>query len=107
MKGRIIGAISGAMHVHTVARHYGVPVVLHTDHASREWLPWIDGLIREGENYRAKHEGRLFSSHMLDLSKETLAENIKLSKEYFHRLAKLSMGLEVELGVTGGERGGD
>ena len=106
MKGSILGAISGAMHVHTVSRHYGVPVVLHTDHASREWLPWIDGLIREGETYKAKHDGPLFSSHMLDLSKETLAENIKLSKQYFQRVAKLSMGLEMELGVTGGEEEG-
>ena len=31
----ILGAISGAKHVHAVAEAYGVPVILHTDHAAR------------------------------------------------------------------------
>ena len=29
----VLGTISGAQHVHMVAKAYGVPVVLHTDHA--------------------------------------------------------------------------
>ena len=39
----ILGAISGAHHVHQMAEHYGVPVILHTDHCAKKLLPWIDG----------------------------------------------------------------
>ena len=101
-----LGAISGALHVHTVASHYGVPVVLHTDHASKEWLPWIDALISEGETFKRKNGTPLFSSHMLDLSKESLSENIGTSAQYFKRLQNLGMGIEMELGITGGEEEG-
>ena len=38
----ILGAISGAHHVHQMAEHYGVPVILHTDHCAKKLLPWID-----------------------------------------------------------------
>src|SRR5688500_20283485 len=51
LQANISGAVSGALHIHNVARHYGVPVVLHTDHASKKWLPWISGLIDEGTKY--------------------------------------------------------
>ncbi|MGP1560466.1 MAG: class II fructose-bisphosphate aldolase [Helicobacteraceae bacterium] len=102
----IIGAISGAKHVHLVAEHYGVPVILHTDHAARKLLPWIDGLLEAGEDFYKKHGKPLFSSHMLDLSEDPLQENIKTSKEYFARMNKIGMTLEVELGVTGGEEDG-
>ena len=40
----IAGAISGAQHVHCVAKNYGATVILHTDHAAKKLLPWIDGL---------------------------------------------------------------
>ena len=53
-----------------------------------------------------KHQRPLYSSHMLDLSEEILAENIQLSASYFKRITALKMGLEVELGVTGGEEDG-
>jgi fructose-bisphosphate aldolase class II len=48
----------------------------------------------------------LYSSHMLDLSEEPLEENIEISSQYFERMAKLKMTLEVEIGVTGGEEDG-
>lgn len=35
----LLGTIAGAQHVHTVAEAYGVPVLLHTDHAARKLLP--------------------------------------------------------------------
>ena len=41
----ILGGISGAQHVHMVAEAYGIPVILHTDHAARKLLPWIDAFI--------------------------------------------------------------
>lgn len=105
-KAAIAGAVSGAQHVHTMAEHYGVPVVLHTDHAARKLLPWIDGLLDAGEKYFEQHGKPLFSSHMLDLSEEDIEENIGTCKEYFKRMDKMGMTIEIELGVTGGEEDG-
>lgn len=106
LQGNIRGAISGALHIHNVAKYYGVPVVLHTDHAAKKWLPWISGLIDAGVEYKKEKGQPLFSSHMLDLSEEPLEENIHTSVEYFKRMAPLGMGIEIELGVTGGEEDG-
>lgn len=104
--GAVIGAISGAQHVHAVAEAYGVPVILHTDHAAKKLLPWIDALLDEGEKW-FKEKGRpLFSSHMLDLSEETLEENIEICAKYLERMSKIGMTLEIELGCTGGEEDG-
>ncbi len=102
----IAGAISGAMHIHTVADLYGVPVVIHTDHAAKKLLPWVDALIEAGEKFYKTHRKPLFSSHMLDLSEEPLHENIELCKRYLERMSKIGMFLEIELGVTGGEEDG-
>lgn len=105
-KSAALGAIAGAKYVHTVAEHYGVPVILHTDHAAKKLLPWIDRLLEEGEKW-FQHTGRpLFSSHMLDLSEETLQENIEISARYMKRMDKIGMTLEIELGCTGGEEDG-
>ena len=106
LQANIVGAISGAKHVHEVAKHYGVSVILHTDHAAKKWLPWIDGLLTAGEDHKSRYGQPLFSSHMLDLSEEPLHENIEISTEYFKRINKLGMAIEVELGVTGGEEDG-
>jgi fructose-bisphosphate aldolase class II len=102
----ILGGISGATHIHLLAEAYGIPVVVHTDHAAKKLLPWIDGLLDEGEKYFKKHGKPLFSSHMLDLSEEPLKENIEISKRYLERMSKIGMTLEIELGVTGGEEDG-
>jgi len=102
----VLGAISGALHIHNVAKAYGVPVILHTDHAARKLLPWVDGLIEASRKYFKEHGRPLFSSHMIDLSEEPLEENIKTSKEYLKKLDELGMTLEIELGITGGEEDG-
>lgn len=102
----IAGCIAGAMHVRAVAKQYGVPVVLHTDHCQKAWLPWIDGLMDANEAYFEQHGEPLFSSHMLDLSEESLEENIGICKKYLERFAKVNVLLEFELGVTGGEEDG-
>lgn len=102
----ILGAVSAAQHVHLLAEHYGVAVVLHTDHAAKKLLPWIDGLLDHGERFHAQHGKPLFSSHMLDLSEEPLEENIQISAQYLERMDKLGMTIEIELGVTGGEEDG-
>jgi fructose-bisphosphate aldolase class II len=102
----ILGAISGAKHVHALAEAYGVPVILHTDHAAKKLLPWIDGLLDAGEKHFAETGKPLFSSHMLDLSEEPLQENIEICSKYLERMSKLGMTLEIELGCTGGEEDG-
>jgi fructose-bisphosphate aldolase class II len=106
LQANISGAISGALHVHNVAKYYDIPVILHTDHAAKKWLPWISALIDAGEQYFKEKKQPLFSSHMLDLSEEPIEENIEISVEYFKRMSPLGMGIEIELGVTGGEEDG-
>ena len=105
-KAAIIGAVSGAKHVHAMAEAYGVPVILHTDHAAKKLLPWIDGLLDAGERHFKKYGKPLFSSHMLDLSEEPLEENISTCVKYLERMSKIGMTLEIELGCTGGEEDG-
>jgi len=102
----VLGSISGAQYVHTVAKAYGVPVVLHTDHAARKLLPWIDALLDASEAHYKVHGVPLFSSHMIDLSEEPIEENIATCKTYLERMSKMGMTLEIELGVTGGEEDG-
>ena len=102
----IKGAVSGAKHVRELSDLYGTTVILHTDHASRKLLPWIDGLIYESEkNFKLTGEP-LFSSHMIDLSEEKIEENIETCCNYLKRMSKIGMTLEIELGVTGGEEDG-
>lgn len=105
-ESNVLGAISGARHVHLMAEHYGVPVIVHTDHAAKKLLPWIDGLLDAGEKHFAETGRPLFSSHMLDLSEEPLSENIEICAKYLERMAKMGMTLEIELGCTGGEEDG-
>lgn len=102
----ILGGISGARHIHLLAKHYGVSVILHTDHCAKKLLPWIDGLLNEGELFFERHGVSLYSSHMLDLSEETLTENVTTCAKYLQRMRALGMTLEIELGVTGGEEDG-
>ncbi len=105
-KAAILGAIAGAKHIHTLAEAYGATVILHTDHAAKKLLPWIDGLMDANEEFYKQTGKSLYSSHMLDLSEESLEENLEISAKYFERMAKLQMTLEVEIGVTGGEEDG-
>ena len=102
----ILGAVAGARHIHTLAEAYGVRVILHTDHAAKKLLPWIDGLLDASEKHFAETGKPLFISHMLDLSEEPIAENIEISKKYLERMSKMGMTLEIELGITGGEEDG-
>ena len=102
----IAGAVSGAHHVHIMAKLYGVAVILHTDHAARKLLPWIDALLDASETHFAQHGVPLFSSHMLDLSEEPIEQNIATCVRYLERMDKIGMTIEIELGVTGGEEDG-
>jgi fructose-bisphosphate aldolase class II len=105
-KAAVLGAVSGALHIHNVAEAYGVPVILHTDHAAKKLLPWVDGMLDAGEDFYQKHGKPLYSSHMIDLSEEPIEENVAICKEYLKRMDKMGMTLEIELGVTGGEEDG-
>lgn len=102
----IAGGVSAAHHIHLLAEKYGARVILHTDHAAKKLLPWIDGLLDAGEEFYKKNGKSLYSSHMLDLSEEPLEENIATCKKYLQRMSKMEMTLEIELGVTGGEEDG-
>ncbi len=103
---RVLGAVSAARHVHLMAEHYGVCVVLHTDHANKKLIPWVEGMLDHGERFFAETGRPLFSSHMLDLSEEPLEWNIAECARVLSRMAPLGMNLEIELGVTGGEEDG-
>ena len=102
----IHGAISGAKHIHQLAKLYGASVILHTDHCAKNLLPWIDGLLDASESFYKTNGKSLFSSHMIDLSEEPIEENISICKKYLTRMRKMDMTLEIELGVTGGEEDG-
>lgn len=105
-KAAILGGVSGAKHVHTLAEAYGVTVILHTDHCAKNLLPWIDGLLEAGEEHFKETGKPLYSSHMIDLSEEPLIENLEICKQYLARMSKIGMTLEIELGITGGEEDG-
>ena len=104
--GAVAGAVAGANHIHLLAEKYGARVILHTDHAAKKLLPWVDGMLDAGEEYYKANGKPLYSSHMIDLSEEPLEENIEISKRYLERMSKMDMTLEIELGVTGGEEDG-
>lgn len=105
-KAAILGAVSGAKHVHELAEAYGATVIMHTDHCAKKLLPWIDGLLDASEEFFKTHGKPLYSSHMIDLSEEPIEENIEICKKYLERMSKMGMTLEIELGVTGGEEDG-
>ncbi|MGE4314411.1 MAG: class II fructose-bisphosphate aldolase, partial [Pseudobdellovibrionaceae bacterium] len=103
---KVLGAVSAARHVHMMAEHYGVCVILHTDHANKKLVPWVESLIDYGERHYEELGYPLFSSHMIDLSEESIEENLATSARILKRAAKLEMSIEIELGVTGGEEDG-
>lgn len=102
----VYGSVSAAQHVHLLAKHYGICAVLHTDHANRKLIPWVDALFDEGAAYKKKNGVPLFSSHMVDLSEESLDDNLSESARLLKRAVELDMSIEIELGITGGEEDG-
>ena len=105
-RAAIAGAVSGAKHVHEMAKVYGATVIMHTDHCAKKLLPWMDGMLDAGEQFYKERGHSLYSSHMLDLSEESIEENIETCKRYLERMSKMDMTLEIELGITGGEEDG-
>jgi fructose-bisphosphate aldolase class II len=105
-KAKVLGAVAAARHAHLLAEHYGVCVVMHTDHANRELIPWVEAMLDEGEQFHAQYGKPLYSSHMLDLSADPIDFNLDECARILERMAKMDMSLEIELGVTGGEEDG-
>jgi len=105
-QAKVLGAVSAAQHVHLLAEHYGICVVLHTDHANKKLIPWIEALMDHNELYFEKTGKPLYSSHMLDLSEDPIEFNLSESARLLKRMAPLGMSIEIELGVTGGEEDG-
>lgn len=102
----IAGGIAGAQYIRAIAPTYGIPVILHTDHCAKKLLPWLDGLLDADEAYFKTHGEPLFSSHMIDLSEETVEYNIETTAKYLKRVAPMKQWLEMEIGITGGEEDG-
>lgn len=105
-QAKVIGAVSAAQHVHLMAEHYGVCVILHTDHANKKLIPWVEAMLDHGEEHFKKTGKPLFTSHMLDLSEDDIDFNLSESARFLKRMVKIGMSLEIELGVTGGEEDG-
>jgi fructose-bisphosphate aldolase class II len=105
-KMAIAGTIAAAHYVRQMAKLYGVPVVLHSDHCAKKLLGWFEGMVQADEAYFAQHGEPLFSSHMLDLSEESMEDNIRVCERYLKRFHKIDCLLEMELGITGGEEDG-
>jgi fructose-bisphosphate aldolase class II len=105
-KAKVLGAVAAAQHAHLLAEHYGICVAMHTDHANRELIPWVEAMLDEGEKFHAQHGKPLYSSHMLDLSADPIDFNLGECARILKRMARLDMSLEIELGVTGGEEDG-
>lgn len=103
---KVLGAVSAARHVHLLAEHYGICAVLHTDHANKKLLPWVELLIDYGERHYEELGYPLFTSHMIDLSEEDIEFNLSESARIMKRAVCLEMSIEIELGVTGGEEDG-
>lgn len=106
MKARVLGSTSIAQHVHLLAKEYGICAVMHTDHCNRKLLPWVMGLIEKSEEHFKATGKPLYTSHMVDLSTESLQDNVATCAEILKRIAPMGMALEIELGVTGGEEDG-
>ncbi|WP_373531768.1 class II fructose-bisphosphate aldolase [Vampirovibrio sp.] len=105
-QAKVLGAVSAAQHVHLMAQHYGVCVVLHTDHANKKLIPWVEAMLTHGETHYQQTGRPLFTSHMLDLSEESLEENLSECARLLKRAAAIDMSIEIELGITGGEEDG-
>lgn len=105
-QAKVLGAVSAAQHVHLLAEHYGICAVLHTDHANRKLIPWVDAMIEHSARNFDKTGKPLFTSHMLDLSEDDIDFNLSESARVLEKMVPLGMSIEIELGVTGGEEDG-
>ncbi len=106
IKSAIYGSLLGAKYIHEASIYYKVPVILHTDHCTKDYLPWLDGLLDYNKEFYNNYGKSLFTSHMIDLSKCKVKDNLDICCFYLEKFKKLNINLEIELGCTGGEEDG-
>lgn len=66
-----------------------------SDHCAKKLLPWLDGMLEEDEKYNKQHGEPLFSSHMIDLSEESVEYNLDTTAKYLKRAAPMNQWLYV------------
>jgi fructose-bisphosphate aldolase class II len=93
LQANISGGISGALHIHNVAKYYGVASYITYRSCFKKMVTMDQWIDRSGEQYFKEKGQPLFSSHMLDLSEEPIEENIHTSVEFFKRMKPLGHGL--------------
>ncbi|MCP4296425.1 MAG: class II fructose-bisphosphate aldolase [Proteobacteria bacterium] len=102
-----LGSISLAQHIHLMAEHYNINVILNTDHCSAGKLDgFVRPLIEETRKRVSKGLPNLFNMHMFDGAELPLEENMNIAKPLVGECAALGIILEVEAGVVGGEEDG-
>lgn len=69
--------------------------------SAKKLLPWLDGMLDEDERFFKEHGTPLWSSHMIDLSEESVEENLETTAKYLKRVAPMKQFLEMEIGITG------
>lgn len=98
-----VGAAALAEFAHVVADKYPVLVALHTDHCPPEKIDsYVRPLLAASRARRARGEGPLFQSHMLDASALPLEENLALAAELLAECSAVDVILELEIGIVGG-----
>ena len=98
------GAAALAEFAEVVAAHYPINVALHTDHCQPEKVDaYIRPLLAMSTERRAKGQGPLFQSHMVDASMLPLEENLKLAADLLTECERVGSVLELEIGIVGGK----
>jgi fructose-bisphosphate aldolase class II len=107
LKDMVTGAVALAEFAHVVAARYPVHVALHTDHCPKDKLDgYMRPLIEVSKERVARGEQPLFQSHKWDGSAVPLDENLKIAAELLEQCAAAKIGMELEIGVVGGEEDG-
>lgn len=101
------GAIVLAEATHLLAEKYDILVGLHTDHCHPAKVDgFLKPLLEASRKRVSEGGGPLFQAHMFDGSELPLEENMEVSKKLLRECSELSIILEVEAGVVGGEEDG-
>jgi len=97
------GAAALAAFAAVAAESYPVNFALHTDHCQPEKVDrYIRPLLSMSRHRKARGEGPLFQSHMLDASELPLEDNLSLASELLDECAAADVVLELEIGIVGG-----
>lgn len=95
-----VGAVAAALYVHTMAKAYGVPVLLGTDEVNAENQSWLEGLLQAGADFYHHRGFPLFTWHRVDMSDLPFEENLKATKNFLRQTSSMHMHLVVSLGTA-------